>query len=109
MKDAKEEEQIAGQAPVQPPAIKQEVFDLYDQYAHNRITRKDFVQKLSLYAVGGLTVPALMSFLMPDYKNSVEVGPDDPRIMQNIFIMTPQMGAAGSKPCYANPKVLKVN
>ncbi|MBC7569912.1 MAG: dienelactone hydrolase family protein, partial [Spirosoma sp.] len=36
--------------------IKQEVFDIYDDYAHDRIDRRDFVQKLSLYAVGGLTV-----------------------------------------------------
>ena len=45
--------------------IKQEVFNLYDDYAHNRLSRRDFMEKLSLYAVGGLTVPALMSFLMP--------------------------------------------
>lgn len=51
--------------------IKQEVFDLYDDYAHNRIDRRIFVQKLSVYAVGGLTIPALLSFLMPDYKNAV--------------------------------------
>ena len=43
--------------------IKQEVFDLYDDYAHNRLDRRDFMQKLSIYAVGSLTVPALMSFL----------------------------------------------
>jgi carboxymethylenebutenolidase len=36
--------------------IRQEVFDLYDDYAHNRLNRRDFVQKLSIYAVGGLTV-----------------------------------------------------
>ena len=50
--------------------VKQEVFDLYDDYAHNRIGRRDFMQRLSVYAVGGLTVSSLMSFLMPDYKNS---------------------------------------
>ena len=33
--------------------IKQEVFDLYDDYAHNRINRREFMQKLSVYAVGG--------------------------------------------------------
>jgi carboxymethylenebutenolidase len=27
--------------------IKQEVFDLYDDYAHSRIDRREFVQKLS--------------------------------------------------------------
>ena len=47
--------------------IKQEVFDLYDDYAHNRIERRDFIQKLSAYAVGGITVTSLMSFLMPNY------------------------------------------
>ena len=36
--------------------IKQEVFDLYDDYAHNRVNRRDFMQSLSVYAVGGLTV-----------------------------------------------------
>jgi len=30
--------------------IKQEVFDLYDDYAHNRLDRRDFMQKLSFYA-----------------------------------------------------------
>lgn len=60
--------------------VKQEVFDLYDDYAHNRINRRDFVQNLSVYAVGGITVPSLMSFLMPDYKNTLQVQPNDPRI-----------------------------
>ncbi|WP_346237462.1 dienelactone hydrolase family protein [Niabella insulamsoli] len=60
--------------------IRQEVFDLYDDYAHNRINRRDFVQKLSLYAVGGLTVSSLMSFLMPDYKSRVQIPADDVRI-----------------------------
>ncbi|MGN6355196.1 MAG: dienelactone hydrolase family protein [Parafilimonas sp.] len=60
--------------------IKQEVFDLYDDYAHSRIDRRDFMQKLSVYAVGGLTVSSLMSFLMPDYQNTLQVKPDDPRI-----------------------------
>ncbi|ANH81099.1 dienelactone hydrolase [Niabella ginsenosidivorans] len=60
--------------------IRQEVFDLYDDYAHNRINRRDFVQKLSAYAVGGLTVASLMGFLMPDYKSTLQVSPDDPAL-----------------------------
>ena len=34
--------------------IKQEVFDLYDDYAHNRLDRRQFMEKLSTYAVGGI-------------------------------------------------------
>ncbi len=57
--------------------IKQEVFDLYDDYAHNRIDRRDFMQNLCTYAVGGLTVASLMSFLMPDYKGAIQITPED--------------------------------
>ncbi|MDH7461043.1 dienelactone hydrolase family protein [Chitinophagaceae bacterium 26-R-25] len=60
--------------------VKQEVFDLYDDYAHDRINRRDFVAKLSTYAVGGLTVTSLMSFLMPDYKSTLQTTANDPRI-----------------------------
>lgn len=60
--------------------IKQEVFDLYDDYAHNRVGRREFMQKLSTYAVGGLTVAALTNFLMPDYVHAVQVRNDDPRL-----------------------------
>ncbi len=60
--------------------IKQEVFDLYDDYAHSRLNRRSFMEKLSLYAVGGLTVPALMSFLMPNYEDNIQIKADDPRL-----------------------------
>jgi carboxymethylenebutenolidase len=60
--------------------IKQEVFDLYDDYAHNRVNRREFVQKLSAFAVGGLTVGSLMSFLSPDYQEKIQVKKDDPRL-----------------------------
>ena len=53
--------------------IDQEVFELYDQYAHNKIERREFVKKLSAYAVGGFTVSSLLSFVMPDYKNSIQI------------------------------------
>ncbi len=60
--------------------IKQEIFELYDDYAHNRLSRRDFMDKLSVYAIGSMTVPTLMSFLSPDYENSIQVKKDDPRL-----------------------------
>jgi carboxymethylenebutenolidase len=60
--------------------IRQEVFDLYDDYAHNRINRREFVEKLSLYAVGGITVSSLLSFVMPDYVNKIQVERNDSRL-----------------------------
>jgi carboxymethylenebutenolidase len=73
--------------------IKQEVFDLYDDYAHNRIERRDFIQKLSAYAVGGITVTALTSFLMPAYASSIQVKPDDPRLKSDyVYFDSPKGG-----------------
>lgn len=73
--------------------IKQEVFDLYDDYAHNRVNRRDFMQKLSKYAVGSLTVPALMSFLMPDYVTAIQIKEDDPRLKSEyIHYQSPKGG-----------------
>lgn len=60
--------------------ISQEVFDLYDDYAHNKLERRQFIEKLSLYAIGGITVPSLLSFIMPDYLSNLQIAVDDPRL-----------------------------
>jgi len=66
--------------PIRKEDIKQEVFDLYDDYAHSRINRRAFLDKLSLYAVGSVTVPSLLSFIMPNYQDKIQVAEDDPRL-----------------------------
>ncbi len=75
--------------------IKKEVFDLYDDYAHSRIDRRTFVQQLSVYAVGGLTVSSLMSFLMPDYKGAIQIKTDDPRLT-SVYINYPSPKGGGT-------------
>ncbi|WP_257657117.1 dienelactone hydrolase family protein [Parapedobacter lycopersici] len=84
--------------------IKQEVFDLYDDYAHNRINRRDFMQKLSIYAVGGLTVSALMSFLMPDYVGAIQVKADDPRITSSYVSYPSPKGGGTIRALLTMPK-----
>lgn len=61
-------------------SISQEVYDLYDYYVHNKLERREFIERLSLYAVGGLTVPALLEYLMPKYQENLKIQPDDPRL-----------------------------
>lgn len=65
--------------------IRQEVFDLYDDYAHNKIDRKEFLKKLSLFAVGAITLPALLSFISPNYKDTIVVKEDDPRLISETI------------------------
>src|ERR1700761_6302680 len=83
--------------------IKQEVFDLYDDYAHSRINRRDFVEKLSRNAAAGFTVPALMSYLMPDYKNTLQIKPDDPLIPSNYINYDSPKGGGSIKALLSNP------
>jgi len=65
--------------------INPKIFDLYDAYAHNKLDRRQFIDKLSIYAIGGLTVPSLLSFLMPNYVDSVLVKQDDPRLISDYI------------------------
>lgn len=83
--------------------IRQEVFDLYDDYAHNRVNRRDFIEKLSIYAVGGLTVTSLMSFLMPDYQNSIQVKADDPRLQSGYIYYNSEKGGGKIKALLSKP------
>ncbi|NNF34611.1 MAG: dienelactone hydrolase family protein [Saprospiraceae bacterium] len=67
------------------PELSQEVFDLYDQYAHNKIDRRIFVERLSVYAVGGWTLPSLMEYLLPNYQEKQQVKQDDPRVQSSYI------------------------
>lgn len=71
--------------PIKKEDIKQEVFDLYDDYAHNRIDRRIFLEKLTTYAVGGLTVASLLSFISPKYHNTIQIAADDPRLKSEFI------------------------
>jgi len=84
--------------------IKQEVFDLYDDYAHSRLDRRAFMEKLSLYAVGGLTVPAIMSFMMPDYKGNIQIKADDPRLKSEYIKYDSPKGGGTIKALLSEPK-----
>ncbi len=83
--------------------IKQEVFDLYDAYAHNQIGRREFMDKLSTYAVGGITVMSLMSFIMPDYKSKVQVTQDDPRLETRYVTYDSPKGGGSIRGLLARP------
>ena len=88
---------------IKKEGIKQEVFDLYDDYAHNRIDRRDFMQKLSAYAVGGMTVASLMSFLMPDYQGAIQIQQNDPRIKSEYINYPSPKGGGTIKALLSTP------
>lgn len=84
--------------------ISQAVFDLYDDYAHNKLERRQFIEKLSVYAVGGLTVPSLLSFMMPNYRDTMMVPQDDARIDSGYVSYDSPKGGGSIKGLLSSPK-----
>jgi carboxymethylenebutenolidase len=84
--------------------ISPEVFDLYDDYAHNKIDRRGFVEKLGLYAVAGITVPSLLSFMSPNYKDTITVLPNDKRIDSEYINYDSPKGGGSIKGLLSTPK-----
>lgn len=84
-------------------AIPQRVFDLYDDYAHNRLDRRSFMDKLSVYAVGGLTLPILLKSIMPDYENPLQVEANDSRLKSEMISYESPKGGSTIKGLLSRP------
>ncbi len=68
----------------------QELLDLYDNYAHGRITKREFLDKSAKWAVGGTTAAALLGMLSPDYSLAQQVSFNDPDILpEYIYYSSP--------------------
>jgi len=83
--------------------ISQEVFDLYDDYAHNKIERRQFVERLSLFAVGSLTLPSLLSFMTPNYLDTLLIQPEDPRLKSGYIHYESPKGGGSIKGLLSQP------
>jgi len=83
--------------------IKQEVFDLYDDYAHNKIERRQFMERLSLFAIGGITVPSLLSFMSPNYSDTLQIKTNDPRLKSEFITYNSPKGGGEIKGLLSRP------
>jgi carboxymethylenebutenolidase len=71
----------------------QELLDLYDDYAHGRMSRREFARQAAAFTVGGITAEALLARLSPNYALAQQVAPDDARIdAETITYESPQGG-----------------
>ncbi len=91
-------------APLKKEDIKQEVFDLYDDYTHNKLDRREFMEKLSVYAVGGITMASLLSFMMPNYMDTLLVQPNDPRLDSEFITYNSPKGGGEIRGLLSKPK-----
>ncbi len=58
----------------------QGLLELYDFYAHGKISKREFLDKAGKYAVGGMTALALLEMLSPNYALAEQVSFTDPDI-----------------------------
>jgi len=89
--------------PLKKEDINPAIFDLYDAYAHNRLERRQFIEKLSTYAVGGVTVAALMSAMMPNYEDTRTIKSDDPRLDSDYITYDSPKGGGTIKGLLSTP------
>src|ERR1700752_4186799 len=73
-------------------AIDQRVFDLYDEYCHGGIDRREFMKRASLIA-GGL---AMAQALLPNYAKAQMVSFTDTRIKASYVTYPSPGGSSGT-------------
>lgn len=57
------------------------LLELYDFYAHGRISKREFLEKAGKFTAGGLTAAALLGFMSPNYALAEQVSFNDPDIV----------------------------
>ncbi|MDA5557277.1 YghX family hydrolase [Shimia sp. MMG029] len=72
----------------------QELLDLYDFYAHGKITKREFLDRAGKFAVGTVTAAALLTMLSPNYAIAQQVSFNDPDIHAD-YIMYPSPNGTG--------------
>ncbi len=72
-------------------SVPPEAIELYNQFIHGEITRRDFISGANKLAVAGLTAGAIVTALMPNYADAQQVSKTDERIRASyITIPSPQ-------------------
>ncbi len=72
----------------------QELLDLYDFYAHGKITKRQFLDRAGKFTVGGVTAVALLNMLSPNYAMAQQVSFNDPDIHAD-YITYPSPNGTG--------------
>lgn len=81
----------------------QELLDLYDDYAHGRIERRDFLQRATKFAAAGMTAEAVLSGLTPNYAWAEQVAKDDPKIKTEYLDYKSPKGGGGMRGYLTRP------
>src|SRR4051794_4318805 len=81
----------------------QELLDLYDYYAHGTITKREFLDRASKYAVSGMTAAAILASMSPNYALAQQVKATDPDIRAEYITYPSPKGHGNVRGYLARP------
>src|SRR2546423_12567132 len=80
-----------------------EAIQLYNLFIHGKISRRAFMDRVKKYAVGGLTVAAVVEGLMPNYAAGQQVSKSDERIKTSYETVPSPQGNGSIKGYLVRP------
>src|SRR5947208_15552043 len=80
-----------------------EAIELYNVYIHGGMSRRDFLDGARQFAVGGLTVAAVVEGLLPNYAAAQQVPKDDKRLKTEYATVPSPQGNGSIKGYLARP------
>jgi carboxymethylenebutenolidase len=76
--------------------IDRRVFQLYDQYCHGEINRREFFRRAATLGIGGLSALTIAKSLLPNYANAQQISFTDARIRARYVDYPSPGGNSGS-------------
>jgi carboxymethylenebutenolidase len=81
----------------------QELLDLFHEYQHGDISRRNFLDRAGKFAVGGLTAAAIFESLRPNYAWAQQVPKDDKRLTTSVETVPSPQGNGTIKGYFVRP------
>jgi carboxymethylenebutenolidase len=81
----------------------QELLDLFHEYQHGDVSRREFFDRAGKFAVGGLTVTAIFESLRPNYAWAQQVPKDDQRIKASYETVSSPDGNGSIRGYFVRP------
>ena len=82
----------------------QELLDLYDFYAHGKISKREFLESANKFAIGGLTAATILGILSPNYAYAEQVSFNDSSIDASYVEYSSPKGNGKVKGYLVKPK-----
>jgi carboxymethylenebutenolidase len=87
----------------QKPKLPPEAVELYTQFIHGEINRRDFMDGVSKLAIAGLAAGAVIDALMPNYAAAQQVSKTDARIKAEYVTVPSPQGNGSIKGYFVRP------